>query len=888
MQGEDRIKAGELEDSQHARSARDHVEGATYVTYVLHASDQRSQARRVEEVDTGEVDDGRAAGDGRQRRESLCEGRCTVRIQLARTAEDRTPLMLGQLDCELHGPTVSQRVSRTPDIRLMGEDGPMGEDGVADGTDEILARLSAGREGSLRHVRALPERTAHVADWPDWAPAVAVTAWQARGIDRPWSHQVQAAQASWSGEHVVIATGTSSGKSLAFGLTAFHRILAPADGREATVLYLAPTKALAHDQLRSLENLDIPGVRAGVADGDSSTEERVWARRHANYLITNPDMLHHSILPGHASWASFLRRLSLVIVDEAHSYRGVFGAHIAAVLRRLRRLCAHYGTDPRFFLASATIASPEESAGRLVGSPVHAITDDTSPRPPVTIALWEPGEDDAGTPRSALAEAAGLLADLVVDDRQALAFVRSRRGAEAVASMARGHLAAVDPGLVGSVAAYRGGYLPEERRALEGRLRSGDLRGLATTSALEMGIDISGLDAVVTAGWPGTRASLWQQFGRAGRAEAPALAIFVARDDPLDSFLVAHPEAALDRPVEATVFDPGNPFVLAPHLCAAAQELPLTDEDLATWFAPSGADLVPQLVSDGLLRKRPTGWYWTQRGRASDLADLRGSGGMPVSVVELDTGRLLGTVDAASAAATVHPGAVYVHQGITHVITALDLTEAVALAHEETVDYFTIARTVSDIHIVDIEESASFGPIDLARGEVEVTSRVVSFQRKRLNGQSLGEEPLDLPEQNLRTRAVWWTIDDVALADAGIEPSNVPGAAHAAEHASIGLLPLFATCDRWDLGGVSTARHPDTGRPTIFVYDGFPGGAGFSAHGYAIARQWLQATRSVIAECSCSDGCPSCIQSPKCGNGNNPLDKAQAVALLDIALGCLT
>ena len=766
-------------------------------------------------------------------------------------------------------------------------------DGVSQ-AQGILRTLGEGRSESMRHVRVIPARDAVFTNWPHWSPPDVVAAWSRRGVSRPWVHQVSAADLAHEGRHVVLATGTSSGKSLAFTLAAMASILSDPDARhQPTALYLAPTKALAADQLRALDELDVPGIRAAVCDGDTPADERAWARQHANYLITNPDMLHHSILPGHEYWSRFLRRLGVVIIDEAHTYRGVFGAHISCVVRRLRRICQHYGADPVFFLASATIAQPAESARRLIGvdaGQVTAVTDDESPRPPVTVALWEPGIEADGEQRSATSETARLLADLVLDDRQALAFVRSRRAAESVAAAARDRLetsgsasAAPDD----CIAAYRGGYLPEERRDLERRLRDGSLRGLATTSALEMGIDISGLDAVVTAGWPGTRASLWQQFGRAGRAAAPALAVFVARDDPLDTYLVGHPEAVLDRPVEATVFDPDNPYVLAPHLCAAAQELALTPDTIDTWFGPHARSVADQLAADGLLRARGSGWFWTSRDRASSLADLRGSGGAPVRIVEEGTGRLLGTVDPASACSSVHPGAVYLHQGVTHIVTALDLDEAVALAREAPVDHFTLARSISDIRVIAESERSAFGPVSLVTGDVEVTTQVVSFQRKRFNGESLGEEALDLPEQQLLTRAVWWTIDDEALAAAGIEPGAVPGAAHAAEHAAIGMLPLFATCDRWDLGGVSTARHIDTDAATIFVYDGFPGGAGFSAHGFGIAPDWLSATRDAIAECHCREGCPSCVQSPKCGNGNNPLDKAKAVALLDIVLNAI-
>ncbi|MBC7677982.1 MAG: DUF1998 domain-containing protein, partial [Pseudorhodobacter sp.] len=514
------------------------------------------------------------------------------------------------------------------------------------------------------------------------------------------------------------------------------------------------------------------------------------------------------------------------------------------------------------------------------------------PRGLTEFALWEPpllpgsrGEHDAPVRRSATAEAGDLLADLVVEGARTIAFVRSRRGAESVALGARRALDEAAPELVGRVAAYRAGYLPEERRVLEKRLQSGDLLGVAATNALELGVDVAGLDAVVLSGWPGTVASVWQQAGRAGRAGQGALAVFVARDDPLDTYLVHHPAAMFGRAVEATVLDPANPYVLGPHLCCAAAELPLTPEDLPLFGTPAEVELLlADLVRRGLLRHRPRGWFWTSRDRPD--ADLRGAGGPPVRLVEAATGRLLGTVDASSAHSQAHTGAVYLHQGSTWVVDRLDLEESVALVHADDPDFSTTARDVTDIRVVESLRTTAYDGVALSFGTVDVTHQVVSFLRKRLgSGEVLGEEPLDLPARELRTRAVWYTVTQELLEAANLEPGDVPGAAHAAEHAAIGLLPLFATCDRWDIGGVSTALHEDTGLMTVFVYDGHPGGAGFSERGHLRAAAWLQATREAIAACECTSGCPSCVQSPKCGNGNEPLDKAGAVRLLDVVLG---
>jgi DEAD/DEAH box helicase domain-containing protein len=762
--------------------------------------------------------------------------------------------------------------------------------------EELLGRVlrgaaEPGTEGSpVTHVERVPARPGRPAAWPDWAAPLLVERLRLRGIQAPWVHQTAAAELAWAGESVVVATGTASGKSLAYQLPVLSTLLA--DSRD-TALYLAPTKALAADQLRSVRSLALADVRAAAYDGDTSIEDRDWVRAHARWVFTNPDMLHRGILPAHARWAAFLRRLRYVVIDECHGYRGIFGSHVAHVIRRLRRVCAKYGGEPTFLLASATVSAPGESAGRLTGVPVRAVSDDGSPRGSLAFALWEPpllagitGENGAPVRRSSGAESARLLADLVVEGARTLAFVRSRRGAEVMALSARRALAETAPGLAGQVAAYRAGYLPEERRALEKALEDGTLLGVAATNALELGIDIAGLDAVVLSGYPGTIASLWQQAGRAGREQQDALAVFVARDDPLDTYLAHHPEAVFGRPVEATVLDPENPHVLGPQLCCAAAELPLTEADLPLFGAEAARALLPDLVRRGLLRHRPTGWYWTTRQRPA--VDIRGTGGEPVQVVEAATGRLLGTVDHWASHTSVHAGAVYLHQGVSYVVDSLDVEDGVACVRREEPDWSTSARDVTDIRILATVRRRDLGAVTLHYGTVEVTNQVVSFLRRRIpSGEIIEEVPLDLPPRNLRTAAVWYTVGDEALAAAGLAWADIPGAAHAAEHAAIGLLPLFATCDRWDIGGVSTALHEDTGRCTVFVYDGHPGGAGFAARGYDAAGAWLRATREAIASCECETGCPSCVQSPKCGNGNQPLDKAGAVRLLDTVLGAL-
>lgn len=751
-------------------------------------------------------------------------------------------------------------------------------------------------ESRITHTEHLPPRAARHAVWPDRIRPEVIAAVQKAGIPDPWAHQAAVAEHALDGQSVIVATGTASGKSLAYLVPVLSSLLDGAEapnGRGATALYLSPTKALAADQLRAVKELSAPlgnAVRPAVYDGDTPVEEREWIRQYANLVLTNPDMLHRGILPSHPRWSSFLRALRYVVIDESHTYRGVFGSHVAQVIRRLRRLCARYGADPVFLLASATAAEPAVAAGRLTGLPVSAVDDDASPRGELVFALWEPpltehhGENGAPVRRTATAETAGLLTDLAVQSVRTVAFVGSRRGAELISVITQERLAEVDRSLARRVAAYRGGYLPEERRALERALHSGDLLGLAATTALELGVDVSGLDAVLICGYPGTRASLWQQAGRAGRSGQGALAVMVARDDPLDTYLVHHPEAIFDQPVESTVLDPDNPYVLAPHLCAAAAELPLTEEDLAL-FGPATRELLPQLEAAKLLRRRAHGWHWTRREPAADLADIRGGGGRPVQIVEVGTGRLLGTVDANAAHGSVHTGAVHLHQGRTYLVRDLDLEDSVALVEQATPSYSTTARDTTAISVLETDAEIPWGDGRLCYGSVEVTNQVVSYLRRRLiTGEVLGETKLDLPPRTLRTRAVWWTVTEDQLDAARINPEQLGGALHAAEHASIGMLPLFATCDRRDIGGVSIPLHPDTLLPTVFVYDGHPGGAGFAERGFHTARQWLAATREAIDACECEAGCPSCIQSPKCGNGNEPLHKRAALRLLTVLL----
>ena len=747
--------------------------------------------------------------------------------------------------------------------------------------EEVLQALVDTWPGRLRHCERIPQREARYADWPAWLDERIVAAWHGLGIERPYLHQADAADLAFHGRDVILATGTASGKSLAFQMTGLGHLAADPS---ASVLYVAPTKALAHDQFRALERLtEGLRVRACVIDGDADLDSRRWARAHAQWLLTNPDWLHHSLLPGHQQWLRILRGLRLIVIDEAHAYRGLFGAHVAMVVRRLLRLAHRAGAHPSVLFASATLADPAELAARFLpesATEVIAVGEDSSPAGERFVALWEPQTDEDGFRPSAALEATMLMTELVRRGTRTLTFVRSRREAEVVAQTVRTTFNEAGRGdLAATVAAYRGGFLPEERRALEQDLRRGRVLGMAATNALELGIDVTGLDAVISAGWPGTRASMWQQFGRAGRAQAEALAVLVARDDPLDTYLMSDPDAVFSAPIEANVFDPTNVEVLRGHLCCAAAEFPITAADATHWFGSTAVPLLDDLAAQALLRRRPDAWYWVERRRASDLVDIRGGAGAPVQVVETDTGRLLGSVDSGAADRTVHTGAVYVHQGVSHLVDELDLAADVAFVHEAELPYTTHARIHSDLVITRETESAQRGQTTISFGEIVVSSQVIGFQRRR-GGRVIGEESLDLPRRDLHTKALWWTLDESACTRAGIDVTEIPGAAHAAEHAAIGLLPLYATCDRWDVGGLSTAMHPQTGGVTIFVYDGYPGGAGFARRGFEIWPTWLTATAALIDACRCREGCPSCIQSPKCGNGNSPLNKRAAVVLL--------
>jgi DEAD/DEAH box helicase domain-containing protein len=769
---------------------------------------------------------------------------------------------------------------------------------------ELLAAAVAGTEAGehpLRHVAELPARRGRQRPWPSWVEPDVLRAFTDRGVNSPWAHQVAAADLAHAGRHVVISTGTASGKSLAYQLPILNAL---AVEPRARALYISPTKALGHDQLRAAHSLTaaIPrlnDVAPTAYDGDSPTEVRRFARERARWIFSNPDMVHLALLRNHARWAVFLRGLRFVVVDECHYYRGVFGSNVAMVLRRLLRLCARYSADPSapsslptVIFASATTSEPGATATELIGQPVEEITEDGSPQGARTVALWEPalrtdlvGENGAPVRRSAGSEAARMMADLIAEGARTLTFVRSRRGAELTALATRARLADIAPELTEKVASYRAGYLPEDRDELERALLDGRLRGLATTNALELGIDIAGLDAVVLAGFPGTVTSFWQQAGRSGRRGQGALVVLVARDDPLDTYLVHNPAALLDKPIERVVIDPANPYILGPQLLCAATELPLDEAEVR---ALGAEDVAERLIDDGLLRRRFGKYYPAPGVDPHPAVDIRGSSGSQIVIVESGTGRLLGTADTGRAAASVHPGAVYLHQGESYVVDSLDFDAGMAFVHAEDPGYATFARELTDIEVTGTGERRVFGSVTLGLVPVCVTNRIVGYLRRRLTGEVIDFVELDMPPRILETTAVMYTITPEALQCNGIEPLRIPGSLHAAEHAAIGLLPLVASCDRGDIGGLSTAVGPEPeGLPSVFVYDGYPGGAGFAEQGFRRASTWLGATAAAIEACECPSGCPSCVQSPKCGNGNDPLDKAGAIQVLGLVLSAL-
>ncbi len=702
----------------------------------------------------------------------------------------------------------------------------------------------------------------------------------AAGIGELYAHQAQALHAAWAGP-TIVTTGTASGKSLCFNLPTLDVLCTDARAR---ALYLYPTKALAQDQARALNAFGLhKQVRPAIYDGDTRREERLAIRRRSNLVLTNPDMLHVGILPNHGAWGDFFSNLAVVVVDEAHVYRGVFGAHVANVLRRLRRVAGAYGTQPRFLLASATVANPVELAERLTGFDDVALVDrDGSPGARRQIAMWNPPVVDEALQirRSALAEAAELVAGLVRKGARTICFIKSRKAVELVARLARLELEGSDhPELAELVAPYRAGYTAQQRRELEARLTSGELRAVITTDALELGIDIGALDAAVCVTFPGTVASLRQMWGRAGR-RGRGLAVYVAGEDALDQFFCRHPDEFLERPVEAAIVWHENEPIHLAHLLCAAHEGPLDAAD-AEVLGPRWQAYADLLVSQGELVQRD-GRYLLRHPEDYPAArvSLRSASPDSYAVVDVSGGELLGTVESARAHSTVHDGAVYLHGGRSFEVRELDVDARRALVTPFDGNWYTQPKRETDMEIERLLDRRATLGVTLSFGMVTVTEQVHAYQRKRLpDHEVIDLQALDLPPQSFSTQALWYELDpDLLAEDFPIE--ILLGSLHAAEHTQIAVLPLLAMCDRWDIGGLSTNLHPQTGGPTIFIYDGHPGGVGITRQGFMRFESLVGDAHRLIAECPCESGCPSCVQSPKCGNLNEPLEKAGALEMM--------
>jgi DEAD/DEAH box helicase domain-containing protein len=704
------------------------------------------------------------------------------------------------------------------------------------------------------------------------------------GIEQLYAHQAEALEAAWAGP-TIVTTGTASGKSLCFNLPTLDVLCG--DPR-ARALYLYPTKALAQDQARALNELGLAKqVRPAIYDGDTRREERSAIRRRSNLVLTNPDMLHVGILPNHGAWGDFFANLAVVVVDEAHVYRGVFGAHVANVLRRLRRVAGAYGTEPRFLLASATVANPVELAERLTGlEDVRLVDRDGSRGARRQIAMWNPPvvDDALQIRRSALAEAAELVAELVRQGSRTICFIKSRKAVELVARLAKLELdgEADEKGggaLADRIAPYRAGYTPQQRRELEHRLTSGELLAVVTTDALELGIDIGALDAAVCVTFPGTVASLRQMWGRAGR-RGRGLAVYIAGEDALDQFFCRHPDEFLERPVEAAIVWHENEPIHLAHLLCAAHEGPLDAAD-AEVLGPRWQAFADLLVSQGLLVQRG-GKYMLRHPEDFPAArvSLRSASPDTFAVVDVNAGELLGTVEAARAHSTVHDGAVYLHLGRAYEVRELDLDARRALVAPFDGNWYTQPKKETDMEIERLLDRRSVLGVTLSFGMVTVTEEVHAYQRKRLpDHEVIDLQTLDLPPQSFSTQALWYEVPDEILAD-DFPLEALLGSLHAAEHTQIAVLPLLAMCDRWDIGGLSTNFHPQTGRPTIFIYDGHPGGVGITRQGFLCFEALVGDAHRLIAECPCESGCPSCVQSPKCGNLNEPLSKPGALEVM--------
>lgn len=692
---------------------------------------------------------------------------------------------------------------------------------------------------------------------------------------RLYCHQCETINAARDGKNVILTTPTASGKTLAFNIPVFD-MLETDDGARA--LYLYPTKALANDQLHPLEEMArFTGIdtHPAIYDGDTPQSRRVAIREKSRIILSNPHELHQ-ILCWHAKWRSFLSSLRYIVIDEAHRYRGVFGSNIAFVIRRLLRLCRHYGSTPRFILSTATLANPQEFARALTGEEFVSINEDGSPHGRNHFVMYNPFFNGIGE-KSAHQETKDLLVSCVKEDLQTLCFTGSRKMAELITLWAREDARLTSSRLADSISSYRAGFLPEERRAIERQLKDGSMKGVISTNALELGIDIGSLDAVIISGYPGTMMSTRQQAGRAGRKGADAVAILVAQANPLDQYFMNHPARFFSRSHEHAVIDPNNPYILSGHLLCAAAELPINEESDRQFFGDSMDGYLHELQSHDLVRKTSRGWVYSGRGRVTDAVRLDGMTGETFRI--LCHGKLLETMDRGQAYREAHKGAILLHQGETYVVNEMDLeTHAIRVAPTD-VDYYTQPLKDVDLTIIGTLERKEINGMKCAFGDVVVTEHFTGYKIKRRDT-IIGVEPLTLPPLTFRTRAFWFVPPMEVEERVNAANCDFAGSLHGAEHAIIALMPLHVMCDRWDIGGLSCPTFGESGEPTIFIYDAYEGGIGLAEKAYEVLPELLASAHELVRDCPCEDGCPSCIHSPKCGNDNQQLDKGGTCLIL--------
>ncbi len=738
-------------------------------------------------------------------------------------------------------------------------------------------RQSSWVTTQIEHIEQICERDAQYGSLNQPLHPTLELALQRLEIRRLYTHQSEAINAARERRDVVVVTSTASGKTLCYNLPVLDTILRAPQSR---ALYLFPTRALAQDQCGKLNDFDLfPKVKHAAYDGDTPSNERRAIRKLAHIVLTNPDMLHLGIIPYHQTWGMFLTHLKYVILDEVHTYRGVFGAHVAQVLRRLRRVCALYGSDPQFLCCSATIANPADLVSQVTGAVMpHVVTSNGSPAGRRTFLFWNPPRLDERLTqrRSTNGEASQLLAALTTNGVRTITFARTRKTTELLLRSARTLLEAHAPELVNQIASYRAGYTRAERRELEKALFNGDLLGVTATSALELGVDIGGLDASILTGYPGTISSAWQQAGRAGRSGGRSLTVMVAYDNPLDQFLMRHPEYFFGQPHEVATADCNNRRILQQHLLCAAYEYPIVPDDLAL-FGKNAKQCLQNLREDGTLFLRAGRLHCSTGIYPAAKVNLRSAENTVYQIVHHETSALIGTAEYGTALRTLHPGAIYLHQGETFRVEELNHQGLEARVLPAEVSYYTEAAQRSTLLVLGTREAFAYG----AFGEVVVTSQVVSYQRKRLqNGVVLDVNSLDMPAQTFETEAIWLIIAPDICNRVTSLGYSLHGALHAAEHALAGMIPLLVACDRSDIGGITSLNHVDTGHPTVFLFDTYPGGVGISEGLIGRLPELMCAALQVIEECSCEDGCPSCVHSALCGSGNQPLDKAGASVVL--------